>query len=394
MTILSHSPDNPIYFDNAATTFPKPTRVIDEVIHYMTRIGGNPGRSGHRLSVESGEKLLSARLELSRFFGIENPMRVIFACNATDGLNLAIQGMIGNGGHVVTTSMEHNSTIRSLKELEKAGKISFSIIKCSSFGIIDVEEFQKSIMPDTILAVINHGSNVYGTVQPIDEIGTICREKGIVFLLDAAQTAGSIPINIPEQKVDLLAFSGHKGLYGPTGTGGLVISDDFDYQRLSPIRFGGTGSYSDKIEQPGFLPDMFESGTLNVAGIIGLKAGIDFITERGISAEIFNYKKKLVKKFISQSIDKVTGFKNYIPAELIKTGVVSFNIENRFSSEVTQILSDDYNIMSRAGLHCAPLAHQTIGTFPHGTVRFSFSIFNTHEDIDIAVRALVKISKD
>jgi cysteine desulfurase / selenocysteine lyase len=385
--------NNTIYFDNAATSFPKPVAVTKAIINYMTQIGANPGRSGHRLSIEAGEIILSARLALSNFFNVENPMRVLFGYNATDGLNLAIQGILKEGDHVITTSMEHNSTIRPLKELEKAGKITISIIQSSPEGKIDLVDFKKNIKPHTTMAVINHGSNVFGTIQPIEEIGKICRKKGIIFLLDTAQTSGVIPNDITKNNIDILAFTGHKGFFGPTGTGGLILSDHFDPSKIEPLRFGGTGSFSEKIEQPDFLPDKFESGTLNVAGIAGLLAGIDFINEQGIN-KIYNHKKLLVEKFIKKSLKDVNGFINYIPINLIETGTVSFNIKNISSSELAETLSDDYNIMSRAGLHCAPLAHETIGTFPRGTVRFSFSFFNTLEEIDMTVKTLKKISRE
>jgi len=288
--------------------------------------------------------------------------------------------------------MEHNSTIRPLKELESQGIITLTIVKCSKEGYLDPEDFIKSIKSETKMAVINHASNSFGTVQPLREIGKICREKGIIFIVDAAQSAGIINIDMNKDNIDILAFSGHKSLYGPTGTGGLVISDAFDYKLIKPLKFGGTGSLSDKIIQPDFLPDIFESGTPNAMGIYGLGAGLKFITGTGID-NIRTHKKRLTEYFIEQASSEIEGYINYIPAEYIETGVVSFNIKNIQCSDVSEILSDEYGIMSRAGLQCTPLSHETVGTYPEGTVRFSFGIFNTKEEIDNSITALKNISR-
>jgi cysteine desulfurase/selenocysteine lyase len=382
-----------IYFDNAATSFPKPETVVEASMNYLKNSGGNPGRSGHRLSIEAGNVLFSARQSIAKLFSVSNPMRIIFTSNATEGLNLAILGTARAGFHVITSSMEHNSTIRPLKELESRGIISLTIVKCSSNGFLDPDDFIKSIKPETKMAVINHASNSFGTLQPVREIGKICREKGIIFIVDAAQSAGIINIDINKDNIDMLAFSGHKSLYGPTGTGGLVISDSFDYKLVKPLKFGGTGSFSDKIIQPDFLPDVFESGTPNSAGIYGLSAGLEFIDETGLD-NIRLHKKNLVEYFVKKASEKVDGYINYIPADFIETGVVSFNIEGIQCSDVSEILSDEYEIMSRAGLQCTPLSHQTIGTFPDGTVRFSFGIYNTKEEIDNSISALKNISNN
>ncbi len=381
-----------VYFDNAATTFPKPETVIDAVVRYMTRIGGNPGRSGHTGSTDAGGEVFSAREATARLFGVENPMRVIFCMNATGALNLAIQGLLRPGDHVVTTSMEHNSTIRPLKELEKIGLIRLDLVNCPG-GRIDLDHLRRSMRPDTKLAVINHASNAFGTIQPLGEIGGICAAKGVVMLADCAQTAGIVPIDMARDRIDLLAFAGHKGLYGPTGTGGLVFSDGFDHGRIRPLTFGGTGSASEQVFQPSFLPDAFESGTLNVAGIAGLCAGIGYLDSLPGKIEAVRKKKReLAGRFISMAADDVRGIlfpAGPVPAE---TGVVSFNIEGIEPSEVCWRLSEEYGIMCRAGLQCAPLAHRTIGTFPRGTVRFSFGIFNCADEIDVAVYALKEIA--
>jgi len=385
--------DSFIYLDNAATSFPKPEGVIRAVSDYMTNIGGNPGRSAHRLSIEAADAVFSAREEVAAFFGLRDPMRVIFTHNATEALNLAILGILSGGGHAVTTSMEHNSVARPLRELEKRGKISFSIIE-SQTGAVDPEKVKDEFRKDTKLVIINHASNVFGTLQPILEIGKICRMQGIPLLVDAAQSAGVIKIDIANDPIDLIAFTGHKGLLGPTGTGGLVIAEGFDHAAIQPLKFGGTGSNSEKIEQPPFLPDRYESGTLNSAGIWGLREGIRYLSslDNGIESS-YRRKKTLVARFMDTAHKNIDGFISYFDHDRIETGVVSFNIEGMMASDVARMLSDDYGIMCRAGLHCAPLAHKSIGTFPAGTVRFSFGLFNRDEDADAAAVALREISK-
>jgi cysteine desulfurase / selenocysteine lyase len=392
MLFSSVSPENIIYFDNAATSFPKPQPVIDAVMKYMTDIGANPGRSGHQLSVSAGEAVFSARRAVASLFSVRSPMRVIFCLNATEALNLSISGLIETEAHFITTSMEHNSSVRPLKEFERFGKISLSIVPCSRNGIVDVDDIEKHITAGTRLMVVNHASNVTGSVQPLRAIGALCRKKNIIMIADCAQSAGIIPLDMQQDNVDLLAFSGHKGLYGPTGTGGLVMADDFDFSLMRPLKYGGTGSASAKIYQPAFIPDKYESGTLNVAGLSGLYAGITHVTSlpddiHGVRAG----KKALVSYFLERA-RTIPGFTEYVPEELIETGVVSFNIEGIEPSTVVQILAEEYHIMSRPGLHCSPLAHQTIGTFPRGTVRFSFGLFNTEDQVDTAIRALHTIS--
>ncbi len=383
-----------IYFDNAATSFPKPQCVTDAVIRYMTQIGANPGRSGHKMAIEAGQIVYKARKSIAALFGVKNPMHVIFTSNATEALNTAIKGVFEKGDHAVTSSMEHNSTIRPLHEMEKEGTISLSIIQADKTGILDPENIRKAITTKTKAVVINHASNVIGCIQQIREIGKICRENGVIFIVDCAQSAGVVPIDIDQDNIDILAFAGHKGLYGPTGTGGMIIADGFDFKKIKPLKYGGTGSLSDKIEQPDFLPDRFESGTLNVAGLSGLLSGSEYIQKREGGIEgILKLKTELQNYFIQKAKGFIKDFCCYSSSNLPSTGVIAFKI-NRYSvSETTQILSDKYGIMCRQGLHCSPLAHQTIGTFPEGTLRFGFSIFNKKEEIDFAVQALKSISE-
>ncbi|MCK5052437.1 MAG: aminotransferase class V-fold PLP-dependent enzyme [Candidatus Cloacimonetes bacterium] len=383
-----------IYFDNAATSFPKPQCVTDAVIRYMTQIGANPGRSGHKMAIEAGQIVYKTRKSIATLFGLRNPMHVIFTSNATEALNLAIKGVLEKGDHAVTSSMEHNSTIRPLHEMEKDGTISLSIIQADKTGILDPQKIRRAITTKTKAIIINHASNVIGCIQPIREIGKICRESGIIFIVDCAQSAGVVPIDIDRDNIDILAFAGHKGLYGPTGTGGMVISDGFDFKRIKPLKYGGTGSFSDKIEQPDFLPDRFESGTLNVAGLNGLLAGSKYIQKReGGIERILEHKTELQNYFIQKAETFVKDFYCYSSSQLPSTSVIAFKINSYSVSETTQILSDRYGIMSRQGLHCSPLAHKTIGTFPEGTLRFGFSIFNKKEEIDLAVQALKSVSE-
>ncbi len=385
----SENSEGIIYFDNPATSFPKPKSVIDAIVDYQVNIGSNPGRSGHELAAASGQVVYKTRKLLADLFGVRNPMHVVFCSNATDALNLAIKGFLKKGDRVITSSMEHNSTIRPLKELEKNGIISLNIMQACKSGIVSVVDLEKEITPETTAIVINHISNVNGCIQPLQMIGELCNRKGLTFIVDCAQSAGIVPVNMSKNGIHLLAFTGHKGLYGPTGTGGLIIADSFDYNRIKPLKQGGTGSFSDKIIQPEFLPDCFESGTLNVAGLSGLFQGIKIVMELGFET-IRNHKKDLQEYFIQRAKNEINRFRSFT-SDSDEIGLVSFIIDGISVSEIAGRLSDEFNIMCRAGLHCAPLAHKTLSTFPEGTVRFGFGIFNTRQEIDIAVDALKKI---
>ncbi len=390
MTKISRLKNNTIYFDNSATSFPKPPAVVDSVVEYMTHVGANPGRSGHRLAAEAGNIVFQARKTISEFFGVKSPMNVIFSSNATDSLNLSVKGVLCQDDHVITSSLEHNSVIRPLKMLEEKGIINITILQGNDIGIISESELDAAKKNNTKAVIINHMSNVTGIVQPVKEIGKWCKKNNLIFILDCAQSAGIIPVDLKADNIDMIAFAGHKGLYGPTGTGGLIISDSFDVKKMSPLKEGGTGSMSDKTVQPNFLPDMYESGTLNVAGIAGLAKGIEFLNnmpEKLKSVQL--HKNTLQKYFIEKAFKRIGGFKSYsAPSGL---GVVSFTIDGLSVSEITRKLSDDFDIMARQGLHCSPLAHKRIGTFPEGTVRFSFSVFNTITEVDTALEALKMI---
>ncbi len=383
-----------IYLDNAATSFPKPETVHQAVLDAMKERGGNPGRSGHAMSIQAGQVVYKSRKLLADFFEVKNPMNVVFTSNATDALNLAILGTAQQGDHFITSSLEHNSTIRPLNFLQKNKVIDLTILSSSNNGLIDPEELRKKIRKDTKAVVINHASNVTGMIQPLLEISRLCREKETLLIADCAQSAGIIPINLKNTPVDILCAAGHKSMLGPRGTGFMILRDGFPIKDLRPSTFGGTGSLSDKIEQPDFLPDKYESGTLNVPGIAGLAAGVEYLNNfAGGMKAISEFKKKLRQKFCRQ-IMELDGCTNFSDPDKDNTGIISFNIEGFSASRITQVLSDKYGIMTRQGLHCAPLAHQTIGTFPEGTVRISFGLFTQASELDITLSALREIIED
>ena len=379
-----------IYFDNAATSWPKPSEVNKAMQKYMRHIGANPGRSGHRLSVEAARIIYNTREKLAQLFKITDPFRIVMTKNATEALNIAIFGLLRKGDHVITSSMEHNSVMRPLRAMERRG-VSIKVVQCEDSGLIDPVQISAAIRKNTKAIFMTHASNVTGTVMPIADIGRIARERGLIFCVDAAQTAGCYPLDVKKMNVDLLAFTGHKSLFGPSGTGGLYIREGLE-KSIDPICVGGTGSRSEEEVQPDFMPDRYEAGTPNTAGIAGLQAGVDFVLSTGI-AQIKSREENLVKIFLE-------GIKD-LPRMIIygkksigkRIPVVSFNIAGMDPAAIALELDERYKIMARSGIHCAPAAHKTIGTYPSGTVRFSFSCFNTQEQITKAVDALKKISR-
>lgn len=377
-----------IYFDNAATSFPKPNVVYDSILKVMKEYGANPGRSGHKLALKLGREIFETRELIAQLFNIDNPMNVIFTFNCTESLNIGIKGILKRGDHVITTSMEHNSVLRPLMNLKKEG-IEITIVKGDSIGKIDPKDIENSIKENTKLIVITHVSNLTGTIMPIEEIGKIAKRNGIYFLVDAAQSAGVYDIDVEKMNIDILAFPGHKGLLGPQGTGGLYIRDGLDVKELKQ---GGTGSISHLLEQPEIRPDRYESGTPNGPGIVGLGVGIRYILQKGIE-NIRKHEEELTSHFIEEAL-KIDGVKIYGPLNIKEQGaVVAINIGVEDSSEVSYILDENYNICVRPGLHCAPLAHKTIGTFKQGVVRFSFGPYNTHDEIEQGIKAIREISK-
>jgi cysteine desulfurase family protein len=378
-----------IYLDNAATSWPKPDCVIAAMEGFLREVGASPGRSGHRLAAEAERVRLDAREAVAEVVGVDDPLRVVFMLNATEGLNLVIRGLLPAGSHVVTTGMEHNAVMRPLRAVERDG-VAVSVVPCAQDGSLDAGAVAAHVRAETRLIVVNHASNVCGTVLPIREIGAIASERGVPFCVDAAQTVGCRPVDLEADNVDLLAFSGHKGLLGPSGTGGLVFGRGFDVEQLEPLIRGGTGSGSEHEEQPGVLPDKYESGTPNVVGLAGLNAGARYVLERGVE-EIGRHERALTKRLIDglESIGGVRVLGTRDPE--LRTGAVSFVVAGRSSSEISQGLDERFGIMSRPGLQCAPAAHRTLGTLPEGTVRFGVGPFTTVDEIDEATRAVSEL---
>jgi cysteine desulfurase/selenocysteine lyase len=375
-----------IYFDNAATSWPKPPGVAEAIVHFVNDVGANPGRSAHRLAVESGRIVYNAREAVAELFNAPDPLRVVFGHNVTEALNLALRGLPRSGDHVITSSMEHNSVMRPLRALERQG-IEVTVVRCSPQGFLDPADVEAAVRPNTAMIALNHASNVVGTLLPVAEVGRIARRHGLLLLVDAAQTGGAYPIDVQADNVDLLAFTGHKSLYGPMGTGGLIVGKRVDVERMEPLKRGGTGSRSEREEQPDFLPDLCESGTPNAVGLAGLEAGLRWVLERGVET-IRAHEVELARRLIN-GLGEIPGVTVYggLDAEL-QTATVSFNITGMEPSEVGLRLDEEYGILCRVGLHCAPAAHKTIGTFSAGTVRFGLGVFNTLEEVDDALTAV------
>ena len=379
----------PIYFDNAATSWPKPDVMMQAMIDFNNGVGANPGRSGHRLSVEASRIIFNTRETIASIIGADDPDTVIFTRNATEGLNTILRGFLKPGDHVVTSSMEHNSVMRPLRALELDG-IELSIARCSSAGDILPDDILASIKDNTRMIIVTHASNVTGTITPIADISDIASKYGVVLVVDAAQTVGSVAIDVMDSGVDILVFTGHKSLYGPQGTGGFYIKRGLE-MLIAPLERGGTGSRSEFEEQPEFMPDRFESGTPNTIGIAGLGATARHIFDIGID-KIHNKEINLMKMFVD-GISTIGGIKVYgNPDTTMRTPLVSFNIDGMMPSDISYYLDERFNILSRPGLHCAPSAHRTLGTFPYGTVRFSFGMFTTEEEIEASVKAIKTIS--
>jgi len=383
--------DKIIYFDNAATSYPKPEEVIQAMVHFSRMIGGSPGRSGHRLSIDAARVIYEARERVCQLFGFKNSSRVVFGANATEGINQGLKGLLRAGDHVITSSMEHNSVMRPLRAMVEEG-LELTVVSCSPEGFLDPQDAKKAIRPNTRMLAVNHASNVVGTLQPLKALGTICWEKNILFFVDAAQSAGAIPIDMEQEKIDLLAFTGHKALFGPQGTGGLILGERVEEKELIPMKRGGTGSRSELEEQPDFLPDLCESGTPNAVGIAGLLAGVDFVLREGVE-KIRVHEMRLTQKLL-QGLLAIPGVVLYGPRDARKQlSTVSFNIQEIAPSEVGLRLDEEFGILCRVGLHCSPASHRTIGTFPQGTVRFGLSYFNREEEVAEALQAVGRIAR-
>ncbi len=377
-----------IYFDNAATSCPKPEAVIKEMERYFYEIGTSSGRGAYRRALQADEMVFDARKLLGRLFNIQDLSRIIFTMNVTDSLNLVLKGILQEGDHVITSGMEHNAMWRPLKVLEKERGIRITVLHCPGGVAFEPGMLEKAIEPGTRLVALNHASNVTGTLMPVKKVGEICSKYGIPLLLDSAQTAGVYPIDVVDLNVDLLAFTGHKGLMGPTGTGGLYIAPEVE---LKPLKEGGTGGDSLLEHQPSHLPDRYEVGTPNLIGIAGLKAALDFLLEKGVE-RVHAHEAELTS-FALESLRKIPEVSLYGPETAEeRVAVLSFNLQNIPPEEVAYVLDQVYDIMVRSGLHCAPMAHRCLGTVEKGTVRLGMGFFNKEEEIVELCRALREIA--
>ena len=381
---------NYIYLDNASTTFPKAPTVATAMSDYITNRGININRGSYALAYDVEDIIYTTRQRLHPLFNGHDPAHVIFTQNVTMSLNMVIKGLLKAGDHVLVSSMEHNAVMRPLTQLLNKG-ITFDIIPCDKTGSIQLESMDSLIRPNTVAMIINHASNVCGTIQPLESIGSICKAHNLQFIVDAAQTAGVIPIDVKACHIDALCFTGHKGLLGPQGIGGIILTKEMA-QNLTPLIAGGTGSFSHLETMPTHMPDAFESGTLNLPGIIGLNEGLAYIESQGME-NIHNHELALTQAFLEglQSIDGI----NIVGKQNIqdRTAVVSITIDGMDPASIAYELESTYHIMTRVGLHCAPRAHQTLRTYPEGTVRFSFGYANTHKDVESALSALNTIVK-
>ena len=381
-----------IYLDQASTTYPKPECVAKAVYEYMTGNGSNINRGCYENAYDTEEVVLETRELLCELFDGPDCKNVVFTKNVTESLNVVLKGFLKPGDHVLLSSMEHNAVMRPIRQLEKNG-VEFDRVPCSEQGELKLQSMEALLKPGTKAVVMMHASNVCGTILPLKEVGAFCKTHGLKFIADCAQTAGTMPISMKEMNIDVLCFTGHKGLYGPQGIGGFILQEEM-ISAMTPLLSGGTGSISHTEEIPEFMPDRFEPGTMNLPGIFGLNSALGWINEVGIE-NIYNKERILTRLFLEEigKLDpkgekiKLVGKKT----EEGRTAVVSIQTPGRDVSEVAYLLDKNYGIMTRVGLHCAPSAHQTLGTYPTGTVRFSFGYFNTEEEVLFAVKALEEI---
>lgn len=377
-----------IYLDNAATTFPKPKIVINNIFESVSKYGGNPGRSGHKMSLKAAEIIYTMREKAADFFGISDAERVILTKNCTEALNIAIFGVLRHGGNAIVSNFEHNSVIRPLQSLKNSNIADYKVAKTSFENPqTAILGFEKLIDSNTKMIICTHASNVTGKIAPIKQLAKLSHKNGLIFCVDASQTAGIIDIDMEKDDIDILCCPGHKGLYGPTGTGLLLIRSNID---LSPLMFGGTGSLSASYDMPEFLPDLYESGTLNVVGAAGLSAGFDFINKIGMK-NIYNHELFLLKKLYNQ-LNSLSSILLYTtdPKPFFDVPTLSFNVKGFNCTDVSEYLNKK-NVAVRSGLHCSPLAHAFIGTEKVGTVRVSLSYFNNASEIDYLCNILSKL---
>ena len=376
-----------IYLDSSATSFLKPPQVAEAVFRSFNTIG-NAGRGAHAPTLNASRLIYDTREKLAALFGTPDPSRIAFTCNATEALNIAIHGAIHPGEHVITTACEHNSVLRPLYLKEKEGT-ELTIIPADKKGRIRYDLLESSVKSNTSAIVLTHASNLSGNVTDLAFVSNFAKKHGLMLIVDASQTAGSLPINVVKMGIDILCFTGHKGLFGPQGTGGLYVREGLT---LSPLKSGGSGIHSFDRQHPTDMPTALEAGTLNGHGIAGLNAGLDYILSTGVK-NIHAKEISLARRFVN-GISDISDLKLYgdIDAPL-RTPIISLNIGNMSSASVSDILWEDYEICVRAGAHCAPLMHKTFGTEKQGAVRFSFSCFNTEAEIDTAIRAMHEIAE-
>lgn len=374
-----------IYFDNAATTIQKPKQVVEAVTQALCSMG-NAGRGAHNASMGASRMLFDTRKKLAELFGGNNPAQVVFTSNSTESLNMALKGLLNPWDHVITTQLEHNSVLRPLYELEDKG-VELTILNSDAKGRICYEDFEKEIKKNTKMIVCTHGSNLTGNLTDIRRVGEIARSHGLLFVVDASQTAGVFPIRVEEMKIDVLCFTGHKGLLGPQGTGGMYVREGVI---IHPLKTGGSGVQTYSRTQPSQMPTALEAGTLNAHGLAGLDAALDYLKDTGI--DVIRKKEQELMWYFYQKVLEIPGITVYGDFDSQeRCPIVSLNVKDYDSSEVSDFLFTEYGISTRPGAHCAPLLHQAMGTEKQGAVRFSFSHYNTIEEIDIAVQALKEL---
>ena len=381
--------DEMIYLDNAATTRIKPQQVIDAVVTAMSTMG-NAARGAHGSSLDASRAVYNTRYKLAKLFGCKRPDHVVFTCNSTEALNIAISGIMNPGDHVITTMMEHNSVLRPLYRLESEGKVELSFVSADLQGRPCMAEFESLIRPNTRAIVCTHASNLTGEIVDLVEVGRIAKEHNLLLIVDASQTAGCVPIDMEAMNIDVLCFTGHKGIYGPQGTGGLCIREGVE---IRPFKVGGSGIHSYMKVQPEEYPTRLEAGTLNSHGLMGLSAALDFLEETGVDT-IAEKEHQLMMRFYN-AVSVLPGVKVYgdFSEGHNRTAVVTLNIGDYDSGEIADQLSECYDIATRAGAHCAPLMHTALGTVEQGAVRFSFSWFTTEEEVDAAIAALTEMTE-
>ena len=380
--------DRLIYLDNAATAFPKPAAALRRAVETYLQMGASPGRGSYDLANEVRYLVHQTRERLAGFFGAPDPERVIFTCNATDALNIALQGMLNPGDHVVSSRLEHNSVLRPLHHMSVQGSIEYDLVPFDSDGRVHPEEIAAAIRPNTRLVVLAHASNVLGTIQPIEDVGRLCESRGIPLVVDAAQTAGVIPIDMESCPLAAVAFTGHKSMLGPTGIGGLVLAPDV---QIEPTRFGGTGIDSGSLIHTRALPHRLECGTLNLLGIMGLSESLTFIAEE--TTEAIHLREMALLTKLRDGLRRLDAVDLYCADDLSRhVALLTANVRGLNAEDAGNILDADYGIAVRVGLHCAPLVHESLGTSPQGGVRFSLGPFNTEEDVDEALAAMSAIA--